>query len=46
VPRSGVLSLRASTVLPSVRPVEASPPRHPCAVLVLRMSLLLANRVE
>jgi hypothetical protein len=29
---SGVLSLRTSTVLPSVRAVETSPPRHPSAV--------------
>ena len=32
-PGSGVLSLRASTVLPSVRAVETSPPRHPSAAV-------------
>ena len=36
VPSVGVLSLRTSTVLPAVRPVEASPSRHPAAVSVTK----------
>jgi len=34
----GVLALRTSVVLPAVRAMESSPPRHPSAVIVPTVS--------